>query len=85
MAARILYEFEKGLYKNNILSEKRSFDPIPCLERNLFELAADSNLTSGVFYALTVTVTNDNKSKEGRPFCKTRYRIFKIKGTKNNH
>ena len=60
-AASILYEFEKGLYKTNILSEKRSFDPIPCLERNLFELAADDNLTSGVFYAITITVTKGDK------------------------
>ena len=63
-AAKILYEFEKCLYKTNILSEARSFDPIPCLERNLFELAADPNLTSGVFYAMTITVTDGNNSKK---------------------
>ena len=50
----------------DVLSEIRSFDPIPCLERNLFELAADVNLTSGVFYAMTITVSNEYESKSLR-------------------
>lgn len=63
-AARTLYEFECSLYDSNILSEKRTYDHIPALERTLLELASDPHLTSGVVYCLTITSIIDHKSKK---------------------
>lgn len=48
---------EADLYDARILSHERKMDPLPLLERLLYELASDPFLTNGLFYSITFVQT----------------------------
>lgn len=63
-AARILTNIENDLYQAKILSSERKFDPLPLLERLLFELASDPHLTNGLFYSITLRRTTAGETSK---------------------
>ena len=63
-AAFLIVKHENNLHSGNIIDFKRKWDPLPALERKLFELCSDRNLTRGVYYHLAFSTEISGKRKK---------------------
>lgn len=63
-ASNFLTRIEAEMYALEILSTGHKPEPLAKLERMLYELASDSYLTNGVFYAMNISFKQENASSE---------------------